>query len=185
MFLLNVLIPVAIMTAGAGSNDAPGVPGPSCRPATLADLPDGEKVFLIDRLPLGATLEQLLALAPSLAEKPWGWEGEVTVFGSPARFHANVEGECVYNYYFNVFLPAALGDSLFALVDSLYTARWGPAVIGDGADSPYYQRGRSWCPDSLGVNVGCSIMGMSRDLGFGFQPICSHDGRRLNVPPCR
>jgi len=145
---------------------------------TLAELTDSAKVFLIDRLPLGASANQLVRLAPFLEQKPWAWEGEVELFGMPAQFEANVIGECVYGYAFRLSAPASVGDSLFAHLDSLYTARWGAPSINDSGDSPYFVRGRSWCPDSLSIGVSCSLVGDWRQLGLGFQHVCAHDPRR-------
>jgi hypothetical protein len=151
----------------------------------FADWPDSAKVFLNDRLPIGSTPAELLALVPTLQPTEWGWGADATAFGIAGRFEAQVSGDCVYSHYFHFSAPAAVGDSLSAAIETMYIARWGLPRIRDGQDAPYFIRIRSWCLDGFSAAVSCTLAGDSREISFGFQELCAGDPRlRLPRPPC-
>ena len=147
-------------------------------------LSDSAKVFLVDRVPIGSDSDHLLKVIEDLEEEPWGWSGQTTVFGVPARYKANFRNDCLYSQYFYLTVPSDVGDELFADLEALYSDRWGRAHASEGQDSPYYVISRQWCEGGLGIGMSCSLTGEHHAIGFGLQYQCAIGFRGPLLPLC-
>jgi hypothetical protein len=138
---------------------------------------DSLRLLLIHCIGIGAGPDEVVRLAPDFKR---GAPSDlyhvlsdgtipVMVFDQHAELQFNFIGDSLYAFFYHVDLPKVLGDSLFERVVEFYSRCYGPARVGDGQDSPYDVKDRTWCTADYEVGVSCSLAGERRLLGWGFQ----------------
>lgn len=156
------------------------------RQLTLSQMTDDQKLQLYEQVPLGVTLAEVKAVAPTLGRQRLegipgqgltGADAVVDLLGLRTRVEFNFHRDTLYSVWFGPLdLPADSGDELFARLSEFYSHRLGTPRTEDGQDSPYPVRSRSWPTPRGEIGLSNSLAGDRRLLGWGYQP--ASDTRR-------
>ena len=136
---------------------------------------DRNLLLLQERIPIGSTPADVRKAFPSVREprpEAGGTEMKtnVALMGTLAATKFNFQGDSLYGVFFHLEkLPAGRGDALFDSLVAFYSAHYGQAKVGDGADDPYFVKSRTWQGQGFEVGVSNAIEGNLRQLGWGYQ----------------
>jgi hypothetical protein len=145
----------------------------SCQDISKMD--ERELLLVVRCIPIGSSAEDISKLVPKFqATEDHGTSlsagaARLTFLGHEVVLKFNLKADSLYGMYYQTDLPSAPGDSLFDHLVAFYTQLYGPALVDDGADSPYFEKARSWCTSEYEVGVSCSLAGNRRLVGWGFQ----------------
>lgn len=176
---LWIRMALAISLIALGCSKRGGQPG-RIGLVPLSLMTEQQKLMLFEHVPLGSTLSDVRRTAPDLGRlraiglpAPGLTAADVSleVLGHRTRAEFNFRNDTLYSVNFGpLVLPADSGDAMFAELNEFYTRRLGAPRVGDGQDSPYFVKSRTWQTPRAEIGTANSLNDGQRILGWGYQP---------------